>query len=135
MNKVFKFYSKTIHIYFCSYLPLNLVVIEESLEVGSCNRIQTDDKAVISTATRDGGSGGLACANPNTKRFNVFARLPQAIACFSVSPPAQPLNNYIVAIVQSLFKENCVNEAIIIRDFLTSELWNQQSRREDNTSS
>lgn len=72
------------------HCTLNFVVIEESLEVGSCNLIQTDDNAVISTATKDGGSGGLAWAKPSTKRFNVLARLPHAMACFSVSPPAQP---------------------------------------------
>lgn len=71
-------------------LPLNFVVIGDSLIVGSCNLTQTEEADVISTATREGGSGGLAWANPSTSLFNVFALLPQTIACFSVSPPAQP---------------------------------------------
>lgn len=52
--------------------------------------MQTEEAEVISTATRDAGSGGLACANPSTSLFKVFALLPHAMACFSVSPPAQP---------------------------------------------
>lgn len=72
------------------YPPLNLVVIGESFDVGSCSLSDTVDEDVISRATRDGGSGGRACANPKTNRFRVFTLLPHTIACFSVSPPAQP---------------------------------------------
>jgi hypothetical protein len=58
--------------------------------VGSCSRMDTDDREVMSRATSDGGSGGLAWANPKTSLLRVLARLLQAIACLSLSPPAQP---------------------------------------------
>lgn len=72
-------------------IPLNFVVIGESDDVGSYSLTETEVEDVISTATKDGGSGGLAWANPSTSLFKVFALLPQTIACFSVSPPAQPV--------------------------------------------
>lgn len=76
-----------------AYLPLNFVVIGYSVEFDSCNLIVTVFDDVTSTATNDGGSGGLACANPNTNLFKVFALRFHTIACLSVSPPAQPNQN------------------------------------------
>lgn len=74
-----------------AFLPRNLDAMPESLLDGSWRRISTDDGPVMSAATNDGGSGGLACVKPKTSRFNVFARRFHANACFSVSPPAQPV--------------------------------------------
>lgn len=62
----------------------------ESFVVGSWSRIETEERDVISRATSDGGSGGRAWANPRTSFLRVLALRLHAIACLSLSPPAQP---------------------------------------------
>lgn len=79
------------------------MAIGESTAMGSCNRNVIDVEDVMSMATMDGGSGGRACAKPRTILRSIFTLLLHATACLSVSPPVQPVTNYIQLIFPACF--------------------------------
>lgn len=84
-----------------------MVVIADSFDTaGSCKRTATVDSDVMSSATNAGGSGGRACAKPNTSLFKIFALRPQVISCLSVSPPAQPVQYHYIIIINFINKHD-----------------------------